>query len=289
MLRLAVQKSGRLTRGALDLLKRGGFEFEEKSTGLINPCKNFPLELLLLRDEDIPEAVSAGAADLGIVGSNVLEDYELRGPAERAERLLSLPFSSCRLSLAVPTKCGFEVLTDLKGKRIATSYPSILAHFSEAHDLSLLPVLLNGSVEVAPALGLSDGIFDLVSTGETLKQNNLREFYKVLECNPLLISRPLGRGAKAGLRDALISRLNSAINSQTNRYLVFNAPKSNLDSILRDLPSIDGPTLMELANDFSKVAIHTVVKKDQLWKTISAIQALGATGVLSFSMEAQIN
>lgn len=289
MLRLAIQKKGRLTSGTMDILSRGGLDFEEKSSGLINPCKNFPIELLLLRDEDIPEAVQTGAADLGIVGGNILDEFLAAKEETVLEKQLTLPFSSCRLSLAVPLKAAYESLEDLKSMRIATSYPGILKRFSDANNLKLIPVILNGSVEIATSLGMCDGIFDIVSTGETLKQNSLREFYRVESFSPVLISGKKLTAPKQDELSELLIRIQSAVQSLTSRYLIFNVSKSRLEEILKNLPSIDGPTYMDIANDYSKAAIHTVVQKKDLWNVIAAVKALGATGILSFPVEAQIN
>lgn len=289
MLKLAIQKKGRLTTGTMDILKRGGFEFEEKSSGLINPCKNFPLELLLLRDEDIPEAVATGAADIGIVGENILDEFLANNTKSPLSKLMALPFSSCRLSIAVPVKTSFESLEDLKDLKIATSYPGILNRFSEENNLKLTPVILNGSVEIATSLGMCDGIFDIVSTGETLKQNSLREFYQVANYSPVVVAGKQFSVPKKEELSELITRMQSAVLSLTSRYLVFNVSKSKLDDILENIPSIDGPTLMELANDANKVAIHTVVQKKDLWNVIARVKGMGASGILSFPVEAQIN
>lgn len=289
MIKLAIQKKGRLTSGTLDILKRGGFEFEDKSSGLINPCKNFPLELLLLRDEDIPEAVETGAADLGIVGGNILDEFISLNRNSSLVSRLSLPFSSCRLSIGIPNSFLIESLNDLKNCKIATSYPGILKRFSDENNLGLIAVILNGSVEIATSLKMADGIFDLVSTGETLKQNSLREFYQVNSYSPVVISGRKVSDFKNQSISEILTRMQSAVVSATSRYLVFNVSKSKLDEITKSLPAIDGPTLMEIATDANKVAIHTVVQKKDLWSVISKIKSLGASGILSFPVEVQIN
>lgn len=289
MLKLAIQKKGRLTTGTLELFKRAGFEFEDKSSGLINPCKNFPIELLLLRDEDIPEAVSTGAADLGIVGENVLEEFLANNSAAELNLRMKFPFSTCRLSIGVSKSSSIETIQELRNLKVATSYPAILRKFSLENDLNLTPVILNGSVEIAISLGMSDAILDIVSTGETLKQNSLREFYQVLDCSPALVSGLSLNDVQKQEVEELLMRLQSVVQSLTTRYLVFNAPKSSLEHILAVVPSIDSPTLMELANDLNKVAIHTVVEKKDLWKVITTVKGLGATGLLSFPIEARLN
>lgn len=289
MLRIAIQKKGRLTNGTLDLLKRGGLIFENSGMSLVTPCQNFPLELLHLRDEDIPEAIRSGAANIGVVGENVLNEFELGLEKTVCQRILSLPFAQCRMSLALPNGMQIENIKDLDGLRVATSYPNILKDFAQKNSIRLFPIVLAGSVELATRLNMSDVIFDIVSTGETIRLNGLREFYRISDISPQLVSSlELSLLEKDLLKDLLV-RIQSAITSQMSRYLMLNAPKNSLDKIISILPSIDAPTVMELSTDLNKVAVHAVVPQNIIWELIGQLKAVGATGLLILPIEAEVN
>lgn len=288
MIRLAIQKKGRLTEGTLNLLRRGGIEFDINGQGLVTACKNFPMELLHLRDEDIPEATNLGFANAGVVGENVLNEIEIGHGQSITKRVLKLPFAECRLSIAVSKSMRIENISELDGKKIATSYPNILSDFSKKNNLKIEIVNLAGSVELASRLQMSDAIFDIVSSGETLRSNDLREFYNVDSVSPLLIASKKMDSSMASLFDELLLRFQSAIKSQSSRYILMNAPKSALDNIIKLLPSLDAPTIMELCTDLNKVAIHTVVPQSSIWELIRKLKLTGASGIIVLPIEAEV-
>ncbi len=276
-LKIAIQKSGRLNEKSVELLKNCGLSFENYKSSLISPVSNFPLEILFLRDDDIPEYVQDGIADLGIVGENVICETEVD-----VAYLQKLGFGKCSLKLAIPNKGGIESLADLNGKAIATSYPNILKKFLQENKIESEIRTISGSVEIAPGLGLSDAICDLVSTGGTLKSNGLKSFGDVLHSEAVLIGR---KGEEENpLIIELIQRIQSVLRAKETKYVVLNAERSQVDEIKSLLPGIKSPTVVPLAEE-GWVAIHTVIPEKDFWSRISQLKAAGAQGIVVMPIE----
>ncbi len=276
-LKIAIQKSGRLNEKSVELLKNCGLSFENYKSSLISPVSNFPLEILFLRDDDIPEYVQDGIADLGIVGENVICETEVE-----VAYLQKLGFGKCSLKLAIPNKGEIETLADLNGKAIATSYPNILKKFLKENNVESEIRTISGSVEISPGLGLSDAICDLVSTGGTLKSNGLKPFGDVLHSEAVLIGR---KGEEENpLIVELIQRIQSVLRAKETKYVVLNAEKSQVDEIKSLLPGIKSPTVVPLAEE-GWVAIHTVIPEKDFWSRISQLKAAGAQGIVVMPIE----
>jgi ATP phosphoribosyltransferase len=285
MLRIAVQKSGRLSEDSLQLLKECGINFSNygRSLGysLKTSATNFPLELLFLRDDDIPRYVADGTADLGIVGLNILIEE-----GAEVDKVISLGFAKCRLALAVPRESNYRALEDLTGLKIATSFPKSLSRFLDSLSISAQIHEISGSVEVAPSIGLADAICDLVSSGSTLITNGLREIYTVHESEAYLIasSKLKDSEQKIGLVDRLTFRFKAVLNARSMRYVMLNAPKDNLEAILTLLPSAKSPTVFPLADD-SWVAIHSLIEESKFWNILEGLKNFGAEGILVVPIE----
>ena len=276
-LKIAIQKSGRLNEKSVELLKNCGLSFENYKSSLISQVSNFPLEILFLRDDDIPEYVQDGIADLGIVGENVICETEVE-----VAYLQKLGFGKCSLKLAIPNKGDIEVLADLNGKAIATSYPVILKKFLTDNNISAEIRTISGSVEIAPGLGLSDAICDLVSTGGTLKSNGLKPFGDVLHSEAVLIGR---KGEEENpLIVELIQRIQSVLRAKETKYVVLNAERTRLNEIQALLPGIKSPTVVPLAEE-GWVAVHTVIPEKDFWSKISQLKAAGAQGIVVMPIE----
>jgi len=276
-LKIAIQKSGRLNEKSVELLKNCGLSFENYKSSLISSVSNFPLEILFLRDDDIPEYVQDGIADLGIVGENVICETEVD-----VAYLQKLGFGKCSLKLAIPNKGDIETLADLHGRAIATSYPNILKKFLKENNVESEIRTISGSVEIAPGLGLSDAICDLVSTGGTLKSNGLKAFGDVLHSEAVLIGR---KGDEENpLIVELIQRIQSVLRAKETKYVVLNAERSQVDEIKSLLPGIKSPTVVPLAEE-GWVAIHTVIPEKDFWSRISQLKAAGAQGIVVMPIE----
>ncbi|WP_207420417.1 ATP phosphoribosyltransferase [Desertivirga brevis] len=276
-LKIAIQKSGRLNEKSVELLKNCGLNFENYKSSLISPVSNFPLEILFLRDDDIPEYVQDGIADLGIVGENVICETEVD-----VAYLQRLGFGKCSLKLAVPNQANYQSLSDLNGKAIATSYPSILKKFLADNNIQSEIRTISGSVEISPGLGLSDAICDLVSTGGTLKSNGLKAFGDVLHSEAVLIGR---KGEENDpLIIELIQRIQSVLRAKETKYVVLNVEKAHLDEIKALLPGIKSPTVVPLAEE-GWVAVHTVIPEKDFWGKISQLKAAGAQGIVVMPIE----
>lgn len=276
-LKIAIQKSGRLNEKSVELLKNCGLNFENYKSSLISSVSNFPLEILFLRDDDIPEYVQDGIADLGIVGENVISESEAN-----VSFLQKLGFGKCTLKLAVQNNSPIENIADLDGKSIATSYPVILKKFLKKNNISADIRTISGSVEISPGLGLSDAIFDIVSTGGTLKSNGLKPFADVLKSEAVLIGR---KGQENDpLIIELIQRVQSVLRAKETKYVVLNAELKNLDKIVKLLPGVKSPTVMPLAED-GWVAIHTVISEADFWEKISLLKTAGAQGIVVMPIE----
>lgn len=276
-LKIAIQKSGRLNEKSVELLKNCGLSFENYKSSLISNVSNFPLEILFLRDDDIPEYVQDGIADLGIVGENVISETGVD-----VSFLQMLGFGKCTLKLAVQNNSAIESIADLNGKAIATSYPVILKNFLDKNNIKADIRTISGSVEIAPGLGLSDAIFDIVSTGGTLKSNGLKPFAEVMKSEAVLIGR---KGDENNpLIIELIQRIQSVLRAKETKYVVLNAEQKNLDLILELLPGVKSPTVVPLAES-GWVAVHTVIPERDFWEKISLLKNAGAQGIVVMPIE----
>lgn len=282
MLRIAIQSKGRLFDDSMNLLLEAGIKISTAKRTLLSKASNFPVEVLFLRDDDIPQTVADGVADVGIVGEN--EFLERKEDAVIADRL---GFSKCRLSLAVPASSGYTGLQWFNGKKIATSYPGILRDFLDKNAIKADIHVITGSVEVAPGIGLADAIFDIVSSGSTLISNHLKEVKTVVKSEALLIAnRHLTEEKKAVLKE-LEFRIDAVRSAEDKRYVLMNAPSDKLEAILAVLPSEKSPTVTPLAqNGWNSVA--TVLDEDCFWEIIGKLKALGAQGILALPIEKMI-
>jgi ATP phosphoribosyltransferase len=276
-LKIAIQKSGRLNENSVALLKNCGLSFENYKSSLMTTVSNFPIEILFLRDDDIPEYVQDGIADLGIVGENVIEETEVE-----VNYLQRLGFGKCSLKLAVPKGGPIVTLEDLQNKSIATSYPVILSKFLSKNNIQADIRTISGSVEISPGLGLSDAICDLVSTGGTLRSNGLEPFADVLASEAILIGKS-GLDGNSNLCE-LLQRIQSVLRAKETKYVVLNVEKKNLDKITALLPGVKSPTIVPLAEE-DWVAVHTVIPETDFWDKINALKAAGAQGIVVMPIE----
>lgn len=286
-LRIAVQKKGRLADSSYNLLKQAGLKFSVRGDGLLTRVRNMPVDLLLVRDDDIPSFVASGAADLGIVGGNVLEEELLTNTdVGNIEVAMPLGYSKCRLCLAASASSGIRTPEDLEGKRVATTYPGILKRYLSNLGIAAGVVEMKGAVELAPSIGVADAICDLVSSGATLQANGLAAFETVLESEAVLIKQDTEIGAYLKvIYDRLLSRMEGVIRSTETKYIMLNAPKSQLDAISEILPGSDSPTIMPLAGSDDYVAIHAVCTETVFWETLEALKASGAKSILVLPIE----
>ncbi|MGZ3778932.1 MAG: ATP phosphoribosyltransferase [Mucilaginibacter sp.] len=276
-LKIAIQKSGRLNEKSVELLKNCGLNFENYKSSLISPVSNFPLEILFLRDDDIPEYVQDGIADLGIVGENVIQETEVK-----VSYLQKLGFGRCSLKIAVPNTLKIKDLSELNGKSIATTYPVILGKFLKEKGIKADIRTISGSVEISPGLGLAHAICDLVSTGGTLKSNGLKPFADVMSSEAVLIGR---KGSeKEDLIKELIQRVQSVLRAKETKYVVLNVEKTYLPKIIKLLPGIKSPTVVPLAEE-GWVAVHTVIPERDFWERISQLKQAGAQGIVVMPIE----
>ncbi len=283
-LKLAVQKSGRITDDSLQLLRASGLEFEYTGRSLLSPCDNFPLDILWLRDDDIPEYVQDGVSDLGIVGLNVLEERRAR-----VRTLEPLGFGRCRLSICVPKRSKFRTLSDLRNKRIATSYPRALKRYLNAQKITAEIIEISGSVELAPALDVADAICDLVSTGSTARVNGLEPKFTVLESEAVLIAhtRSLEDAERKREIERLVFRICSTRSAHGRKYVMMNAPASQVECLRKLVPGMKSPTVVPLANP-QMVAVHSVVAEDGLWDVIEKLKKAGASDIIVVPIEKMI-
>lgn len=282
MLRIAVQKSGRLNEGSLEMLKDCGIVVENGSDKLKAEASGFPLEVIFLRNADIPEYVQDGVVHCGIIGENVLVES-----LSRVEVVQKLGFSRCRLSIAVPRETAFTGLEWLNGKRIATSYPNTLNNFLMQHGIQSEIHLINGSVEIAPALGLADAVCDLVSSGNTLFSNGLREVEVLLRSEAVLIASEMLSPEHRTLLEKLLFRIRAVLNARKYSYVLLNCPADKLTNIISVLPGMKSPTIMPLAQE-GWYSLHSVVHENDFWNHIDALKANGAEGILIIPIEKMI-
>jgi ATP phosphoribosyltransferase len=289
-LRLAVQKSGRLTDPSVDLLTRCGLKLSRGKDQLMGFGENMPLDVLFVRDDDIPDLVQEDVCDLGLVGLNVLEERRLemaaRGATAKFETLRSLDFGRCRLSIAVPDGASYNGSASLQGKRIATTYPYTLGRFLDERGLKAEIVTLSGAVEIAPRLGRADLICDLVSTGSTLQANHLREVETVLESHAVLIRTPVALPAiKNEWVERILMRMDGVEQVKGSKYIMLHAPRSALPAIKLLLPGSEGPTIIPLEDSPDRVAVHAVCRESVFWETLESLKKAGASSVLVLPVE----
>ncbi|MCC5914074.1 MAG: ATP phosphoribosyltransferase [Balneolaceae bacterium] len=283
-LRIAIQKSGRLTDKTITLLEGIGLKFDDYKRSLLVKCRNFDVELLLIRDDDIPEYVQDGVCDLGFVGANTVAEDEAD-----VTILRGLDYGVCRLSLAAPKNGGIKKVEDFSGKKIATSYPVLTRKFFEERGISDTTIVtLSGSVEIAPRLEIADAITDLVSTGGTLKANGLVEIAKIFDSETQLIqtNKPLSDGKKQ-LINKMLQRIEGHKTAAESRYIMMNAPETSVPEIKKIIPSMKSPTVMPLA-DNGMVAVHTVIPIDTFWDVMEQLKEAGASDIVMLPIESMI-
>ena len=279
ILRIAIQKSGRLSESSLNLIKDCGIRFSNGGGKLKSASHNFPMELLFLRDDDIPGYVEDGVADIGIVGEN-----EMAEKKKDIDLVKRLGFSKCRLSLAIPKADNYNRLHDLEGKSIATSYPNILNSYLREKGVKAEIHGISGSVEIAPGIGLADAICDIVSSGSTLLANGLKEVESIFQSEAVLIANRTLETTKQDLLDQLTFRIDSVQAGKKNKYILLNAPNDKLDKIVQLLPGMKSPTVLPLATA-GWSSIHSVITEDEFWERIQELRVAGAEGILIVPIE----
>jgi ATP phosphoribosyltransferase len=289
-LKLALQKSGRLTDHSTDLLRRCGLQFSRGKDQLVGFGENMPFDLLFVRDDDIPDLVEEDVCDLGIVGLNVIEEKRLEmislGKTPAFTALRTLDFGRCRLSLAVPEGFDYRGVKSLGGCRIATTYPFVLARFLAENQIDAHIVTLSGAVEIAPRLGRADVICDLVSTGSTLLANRLREVETVLESHAVLVKTPKTLpDIKQEWVERVLMRIDGVQQVRESKYIMLHAPRSALPEIRKLLPGSESPTIIPLEGQADRVAVHAVCKENVFWETLEALKAVGASAMLVLPVE----
>lgn len=282
MLRIAVQSKGRLFDDTMNLLAEADIKVSSGRRTLLVQSQNFPLEVLYLRDDDIPQSVASGVADIGVVGEN---EFVERG--EDAEIISRLGFSKCRLSLAIPKDIEYPGLSWFNGKKIATSYPNILRHFMDKNHINADIHVITGSVEISPGIGLADGIFDIVSSGSTLVSNNLSEVEVVMQSEALLIGNKQMSEEKRATLEEMLFRFKAVKDAEDKKYVRMNAPKARLQEIISVLPGLKSPTIIPLADD-EWCSVHTVLDQKRFWEIIGKLKEMGAQGILVTPIEKMI-
>lgn len=281
-LKIAIQKSGRLSEKSLELLKECGIKISNGDRKLKTEAKNFPIEILFLRDDDIPQYVEQGVADIGILGENEVWEKE-----KKIKVIEKLGFANCKLSLAIPKDENYSGLSFFTNKKIATSYPKILQKFFKEKGIKVEIEEIGGSVEIAPGIGLADAIFDIVSTGSTLLMNGLKEVEIVTLSEAVLIGNNNINNDKLIILEKLLFRIKAVRNSSENKYILLNAPNESIPHIISILPGMKSPTILPLAeNGWS--SIHSVVKEDEFWDIIEQLKNLGAQGILVVPIEKMV-
>lgn len=281
-LSLAIQKSGRLSDRSLAFIEACGISYSHNKTKLKSTAYNFPLEILFLRDDDIPKYVADGVADIGIVGENVY--------AEKGESLTiveRMGFSKCRLSLAVPQNVPYTGVHSLAGKRIATSYPHLLRTYLTGQGVAADIHEISGSVEIAPSIGLADAVCDIVSSGSTLLSNGLREVETIFRSEAVLVAAPSLPPAKQAILDQLLFRIRAALRAETYKYVVMNVPNAAIERVAALIPGMKSPTVTPLA-DSGWSSLHSVLQEDDFWEVIEKLRQAGAQGILVIPVEKMI-
>ena len=282
MLRIAIQTKGRLNEDSTELLSDAGVKINSSKRKFLTQAENFPIEILYLRDDDIPQTVASGLADIGIVGLNEVEEKGLK-----VDILQKLGFGGCRLSLALPKDEPYNGPSFLAGKTIATSYPNILRRYMNEQGVDCKIAEISGSVEIAPAAGLADAIFDIVSSGGTLVSNGLAEVEKVLFSEAVLIGTPDMDADKKAIVEELMFRFESVIDSRGKKYILMNIPTDAVNQAVQIIPAMRSPTIMPLAQE-GWCSMHSVVEEKDIWNKIKALKEIGAEGILVLSLEKMI-
>lgn len=280
-LKIAIQRNGRLTENSVALLRSCGLQFEFRTEGLYVPCKNFDLDILSLRDDDIPEYVQDGVADLGIVGENIVIEK-----SARVETLAPLGFGRCQLVLSVPERSTLRAPRDLNRARIATTYPATLRKYLRSRHIRATVVELSGAVEIAPSLDVADAVCDIVSTGTTARMSGLRPLVTVLESQAALIAHPgaLRRRRSRNRIDSLLIRIAGSLQARGKRYIMLNAPRTAVPSLQKLIPSMKSPTVVPLAEE-GMVALHSVVSEDVFWDVMEKLKKAGASDIIVVPIE----
>ncbi len=282
MLRIAVQSKGRLYEDTMELFSEIGIKLSSAKRTLLIASTNFPVEVLFLRDDDIPQSVADGVADVGIVGENEFVERNENATIEKR-----LGFSKCRLSLAIPKEEDYKGVSWFDGKKIASSYPHILNTFLKKQGISAHCHVITGSVEIAPGIGLSDAIFDIVSSGSTLVSNHLKEVEVVMKSEAVLIGNPELSGEKREILNELMFRIDAVQAAEGKKYILLNAPNENIEDIIAVLPGITSPTIMPLAKE-GWSSMHSVLPEKRFWEIIGKLKSLGAEGILVLPIEKMI-
>ncbi|MCH2224627.1 MAG: ATP phosphoribosyltransferase [Crocinitomicaceae bacterium] len=281
-LKIAIQKSGRLSEKSLDLLKNCGIQIQNGNRKLRAEAKNFPIEILFLRDDDIPQYVEQGIADIGILGENEVWEQN-----KNVRCIQQLGFAGCRMSIAIPKDQQYEGIQSFNGKRIATSYPTVLQNFFSKENVSANVEVIGGSVEIAPSIGLADAVFDIVSTGSTLLMNGLKEVETVLRSQAVMIVNKELSSETQALLDKLLFRIRAVATAKRNKYILMNVPNESIPKISNILPGMKSPTILPLADE-GWSSLHSVVQEDQFWDIIDQLKELGAEGILVSPIEKMI-
>ncbi|MBQ8486085.1 MAG: ATP phosphoribosyltransferase [Prevotella sp.] len=293
MLRIAVQSKGRLFDDTMNLLSEADIKVSASKRTLLVQSSNFPLEVLYLRDDDIPQSVASGVADIGVVGENEFIERLRVGEqsegirSEDADIISRLGFSKCRLSLAIPKEINYTGPEWFNGKKIATSYPGILRQFMQEHGITAEVHVITGSVEISPGIGLADGIFDIVSSGSTLVSNNLREVEVVMQSEALLIGHKGMSQEKRDILEQMLFRFKAVKDAEDKKYVRMNAPKSRLSEIISVLPGLKSPTIIPLADE-DWCSVHAVLDQKRFWEIIGKLKEMGAQGILVTPIEKMI-
>ncbi|MBA4134872.1 MAG: ATP phosphoribosyltransferase [Flavobacterium sp.] len=281
-LKIAIQKSGRLSEKSLQLLEECGIKITNGERKLKAVAQNFPVEILFLRDDDIPQYVEQGVADIGILGEN-----EVWEKGKDVKVIQQLGFAGCRMSLAIPKDESYTDLTYFEGKRIATSYPKILLDFFNRNNIQVYIEEISGSVEIATSIGLADAVFDIVSTGSTLLMNGLKEVETVVKSEAVLIANPNVTEETQTILNKLLFRIQSVREGKQNKYILLNAPNTAIENICAILPGMKSPTVLPLVND-GWSSLHSVIQEDDYWNLIEQLKTLGAEGILIIPIEKMI-
>ncbi|OOF09300.1 MULTISPECIES: ATP phosphoribosyltransferase [Salinivibrio] len=289
-LRIAIQKKGRLAKECQELLKRCGVKINYTGERLVVHAENMPLDLLLVRDDDIPGLIMDGVVDLGVIGENELEEVRLEriklGEPSQYQLLRRLDFGGCRLSIALDKDQSYNGPQDLANQRIATTYPNILKAYMDKQGVSFSTCMLNGSVEVAPRAGLADAICDLVSTGATLEANGLKEAEVIFRSKAVLIQREGSFSEeKTALIERLLTRMQGVIQAKESKYIMLHAPNDTLEQVVELLPGAEDPTILPLAHEKNRVAVHLVSTENLFWETMEKLKQLGASSILVLPIE----
>ncbi|MBY0436083.1 MAG: ATP phosphoribosyltransferase [Cyclobacteriaceae bacterium] len=282
LLRIAIQKSGRLQEGSLELLKESGLSFSNGKDQLKTQARNFPVEVLFLRDDDIPQYIEDNVADAGIVGENIFAEKKKKNTL-----IKRLDFAKCRLSIAVPRAENYTGVQWLQGKNIATSYPVIVQNFLDANKVTAGIHEISGSVEIAPGIGLADAICDIVSTGSTLMSNGLKEVETVMQSEAVLIGAPTLSIGKQAILDQLLFRIEAVNSAKSNKYILLNCPNEAIPKITSVIPGMKSPTIMPLTRE-GWSSLHSVVNENDFWEKIGLLKSFGAEGILVIPIEKMI-